>query len=172
VVSGLAVLALARRELPAPRIALGWTPVVIAAAVAAAWLLAPAAAAAPLASAFAGLEPAERWAWLATRLAGGCVLVPVVEELAFRGFLLRWLVSPDFERVPPRTWTWPAVVGSSMAFGALHESWLLGTFAGLLFAAARLWRGRLSDAILAHVLANVAIAAAVLVLGRWDLWGG
>jgi CAAX prenyl protease-like protein len=104
------------------------------------------------------------------RVVGSCLLVPVVEELAFRGFLLRWLVSPEFERVPPRAWTWWAVLLSSVAFGALHSHWILGTLAGLAFAAARLRRGHLGDAIFAHALANAGIAVAVLAFGRWDLW--
>jgi CAAX prenyl protease-like protein len=97
-------------------------------------------------------------------------VLPVVEELAFRGFLLPWLVAPDFEAVSPRAWTWPAVIVSSLAFGAVHGNLVLGTAAGGAFAAARLARGRLSDAVLAHALANAAVAAAVVAFGRWDLW--
>jgi membrane protease YdiL (CAAX protease family) len=80
-------------------------------------------------------------------------------------------MSADFERATPREWTWPAVILSSAAFGALHQHWLIGTVAGLAFAAARLHRGRLGDAVLAHALCNAGIAAAVLLGGRWDLWG-
>ena len=98
------------------------------------------------------------------------LVIPLVEELAFRGFLLPWLVSPDFEKVDPRAWTWPAVILSSLAFGAIHEHWVLGTLAGVAFAAARLYRGRLSDAVLAHALANAVVAAGALS-GRWGLWG-
>jgi CAAX prenyl protease-like protein len=80
-------------------------------------------------------------------------------------------VSTDFERVPARTWSWPAVLLSSLAFGALHEQWILGTAAGVLFAIARVWRGRVEDAIIAHAACNTAISLAVLIGGRWDLWG-
>jgi CAAX prenyl protease-like protein len=113
---------------------------------------------------------AARWAWIAGRMIGACIVIPVVEELAFRGFLLRWLVSTDFETLEGRAWTWPAILLSSLAFGAVHANWIAGTLAGALFAAARLWRGRLSDAILAHAVANTVIAAVVLALGRWYLW--
>ena len=123
-----------------------------------------------IAAALAGLGAAERGVWIAVRAAGSCLVIPLVEELAFRGFLLPWIVSPEFERVPPRGWTWAAALGSSLAFGALHGEWLLGTVAGLAFAAARLWRGRLGDAVLAHALCNAAVAAAVLTRGWWGLW--
>jgi exosortase E/protease (VPEID-CTERM system) len=158
--AGLVLLAV-RNQLPRPALTLSCVPVVLSAAVSALWIAWPHAGAA---------VEAPRAAWVAARLLGSCLVLPIVEELAFRGFLLPWLVSPDFEAVPPRKWTLPAVLLSSLAFGALHERWMLGTFAGLAFAAARLWRGRLGDAILAHALANAGIAAAVLIGGRWDLW--
>jgi membrane protease YdiL (CAAX protease family) len=59
---------------------------------------------------------------------------------------------------------------SSLAFGAIHQHWVLGTIAGAVFAFARLRRGRLSDAVLAHAVANAVVAAAALS-GRWGLWG-
>jgi len=147
-------------------------PVVIAAVVAVVWISwSPQGGGEELASALARIDPATRWAWIAARVIGSCTVIPVVEELAFRGFFLRWLVSPEFDRLPSRAWTWPALILSSLAFGAIHEQWILGTFAGLAFGVARLWRGRLSDAIFSHALANAAIAAAVLLSGRWGLWG-
>lgn len=169
IAAALAVLLGVRRSLPSPAVSFSVAPLLVGGAVAAVWI-ASSGAAGSSASPLAALGATERTAWLAVRLLGSCLVLPVVEELAFRGFLLPWLVSPNFESVPPRAWTWPAVLLSSLAFGALHEQWLLGAAAGLAFAAARLWRGRLGDAIIAHAIANAAIAAAVLLGGRWDLW--
>ena len=174
VLAAVAVLWLVRRDLPQPAFGLSWFPVVAGAVLAATWIaLVPvdAAESARFLSALQGLGAAERWGWIAVRLFGSCLLIPVVEELAFRGFLLRWLVSPEFERAPPRAATWSAVLLSSLAFGALHDHWVLGTLGGLVFALAWIRRGRLADAILAHALANAGIAVAVLGFGRWDLWG-
>jgi exosortase E/protease (VPEID-CTERM system) len=173
VLAAAGVLLLVRRDLPTPSMTVTWFPVLAAAISCAAWIAfvpADPVAGGRFLAALQGLGTAERWGWIAVRVVGSCLLVPVVEELAFRGFLLRWLVSPEFEHVPPRAWTWWAVLLSSIAFGALHSHWILGTLAGLAFAAARLRRGRLSDAVLAHALANAGIAVAVLGFGRWDLW--
>ena len=167
------VLWLVRRDLPRPSISPSWFPVVAAAVICVTWIaLGPMDPAARdrLVAELHGLGAAERWAWIVVRVVGSCLIVPVVEELAFRGFLLRWLVSPEFERVPPRAWTWSAFLLSSLAFGALHTHWILGTLAGLAFAVVLVRRGRLADAILAHVLTNAGIAVAVLAFGRWDLW--
>lgn len=171
VLAGAGVLLAFRRRLPRPALRLSWAPLGIAAAASALWLSWGGVDGSTLGTALAGLDRPARLGWLAVRILGGCVVLPVVEELAFRGFLLPWLVSLDFERVPARTWSWPAVVLSSLAFGALHGQWLLGSAVGALFAFARIWRGRLGDAVLAHVACNAAIAIVVLATERWGLWG-
>lgn len=172
VAAGAGVLLAVRRRLPAAALAPALLPVAAGLAVGGAWLALAGGDTAAVAEALARLAPAERAAWIAARLAGSCLLVPLVEELAFRGFLLPWLVAPGFRDVPPRAWSWPAALGSSLAFGAIHSEWLLGAAAGLAFAGVRRWRGRLGDAVLAHAIANAVIAAAVLGAGRWGLWGG
>lgn len=173
VAAALAALLAVRRALPPARLVLrgAAAPVLLGAAVGVAWLLAARGDPAPLAAALGALGPAERAAWLAVRVAGAVAVVPLVEELAFRGFLLPWLVSPDLAAAGPRGWTPAAVVLSSLAFGLLHAHWALGALAGLAFAAARLRRGLLGDAVLAHAACNAVLAAAALLGGRLDLWG-
>jgi exosortase E/protease (VPEID-CTERM system) len=108
--------------------------------------------------------------WILGRVAGSVVVVPVVEELAFRGYLLRRLQSADFTNVLHTRFTWLSFLGSSLAFGLLHQSWLAGCLAGMAFACAQYRRGRLGDAVLAHAVANLLIAGYVLGWGRWSLW--
>ncbi len=170
IAAALAALFLARGSLPRVSLSASWVPVLAAAVVCAAWIPLAGGSREALPDALARLGPVERWSWIAIRVLGFALVIPLVEELAFRGFLLPWLVAPDFEKVPTRAFTWPAVLLSSLAFGSLHPQWMLGTFAGLAFAFARLHRGRLSDAVVAHALANAGIAVAVLWGGRWQLW--
>lgn len=172
IAAGAAVLLAVRSRLPRAALAPALVPLAAGLAVGAGWIALAGGDGAAVADALGRLAPGERAAWIAVRVAGACVLVPLVEELAFRGFLLPWLVSPGFRGVPPRAWSWPAAAGSSLAFGAIHSEWLLGAAAGLAFAGVRRWRGRLGDAVLAHAVANAAIGAAVLAGGRWGLWGG
>jgi exosortase E/protease (VPEID-CTERM system) len=123
-----------------------------------------------LASGIAELSPGSAVLWLAFRVAGSVLLVPVVEELAFRGYLLRKLVAADFENVRPGQFTWLSFLVSSVLFGLLHERWLAGTLAGMAYALAWYHRGRLGDAVLAHVTTNALIAVQVLAHDRWALW--
>ncbi len=108
--------------------------------------------------------------WLIFRVLGSVIIIPLVEELAFRGYLLRQLVAEDFEKVSPTHFTWFSFIVSSVLFGLLHGRWLAGILAGMAFAVALYRRGRIGDAVLAHVVANALIAASVLVLGSWSLW--
>jgi len=95
----------------------------------------------------------------------------MVEELAFRGFLIRRVISPDFDSLSPRRYTYFAVLVSSVAFGLLHgDRWIAGSVAGLIYAAVFLRRGRIGDAVVAHALTNALLAAWVLWSGRWYLW--
>lgn len=170
VAMALGVILLVRRSLPVPSFDWSWTAALLGVGVGVAWVAWASTPASSLGEALRALPPVDRAAWLAIRITGSVLVIPIVEELAFRGFLLPWLVSPDFEKADPRAWTWPSVLLSSLAFGAIHEHWLLGTAAGAAFVAAKLRRGRLSDAILSHVVANAVVASAALS-GRWGLWG-
>jgi exosortase E/protease (VPEID-CTERM system) len=122
-------------------------------------------------SGLAALPAGARVAWLVFRTLAGVVTVPIAEELAFRGFLIRRLISADFEALSAKEFTWLSLVGSSLVFGLMHGSrWIAGTVAGLLYAAVFLRRGRIGDAVAAHATTNALLAAWVLVTGDWGLW--
>jgi len=154
---------------------LSWTGPVVGVAVAVLWIalervLHPAADTA-MPAALAGATVAARTAWIAVRALAAATTVPIAEELAFRGFLLRRLMAEDFESVEPGRFTWPALLLSSVAFGALHGSrWIAGTLAGLLYGLAMTHKGKLGDAVIAHATTNAILAVYVLLFNRWQLW--
>src|SRR6202043_1272601 len=72
--------------------------------------------------------------WITFRVLAAVVAVPLAEELAFRGFLMRRLLSPDFESVSFRRFSWIALLASSLAFGLMHGGYrVAGSVAGILF---------------------------------------
>jgi exosortase E/protease (VPEID-CTERM system) len=110
-------------------------------------------------------------AWLAFRVIGGVLTVPLIEELAFRAYLLRRFQCADFEQVSLHRFHPWAVLGSSLAFGALHgERWLAAAIAGALYAWALSRRGAIGDAVFAHSITNLLIALLVFFAGTWNLW--
>jgi CAAX prenyl protease-like protein len=98
------------------------------------------------------------------------IIVPLAEELAFRGYLMRRLIAADFENLPVGKFTWFSFLVSSAAFGALHDRWIAGMIAGMLYAITLYRRGRLSDAVLAHGTTNALIAVYVLTTKSWYVW--
>ena len=116
------------------------------------------------------LSPSAAGAWLTFRVLAFLLIAPVAEELAFRGFLVRRLVSSDFEAVSYRAITPLAWAVSSLAFGLLHGQWIAGTLAGALFGLALRQRGRLGDAIVAHVTTNLLLLVSAPVFGPWHSW--
>lgn len=123
-----------------------------------------------LGDALAGLSPPARFGWLGCRVIGSVLFVPFAEELAFRGYLLRRLVDPAFETVAHGRFTLFALVVSSLAFGLVHGRWFAGTLAGLAFGLAVQRRGKLADAVVAHLTTNALIAFTAVGWGRWSLW--
>jgi len=125
----------------------------------------------PLGAALATLSPTARWTWIAFRIAAAVLTVPIAEELAFRGFLTRRLVDREFDSVPFSAVTALSIGLSSVAFGLMHgQQWIVGILAGLAYAAVMKWKGRLSDAIVAHATTNLLLAIWVLASGNWSQW--
>jgi exosortase E/protease (VPEID-CTERM system) len=119
----------------------------------------------------ARLAPWQRTGWIAMRALAAVATVPIIEELAFRGYIARRVMSADVEAVPFSRLGILAIAVSAALFGALHGNmWIAGTIAGAVFALVAKLRGRLGEAVAAHATANLLIAAWVLVHGEYRMW--
>lgn len=106
----------------------------------------------------------------AARVAGAVIVVPVMEELFWRSFLLRYLVDADFQSVQLGRFTWSSFLITTVLFGLEHHLFLAGMLAGALFNLV-LYRTRsLAQCVLAHSVANLALASWVLHTGNWRFW--
>jgi exosortase E/protease (VPEID-CTERM system) len=172
--AGVATLAVFHSRLRAMPWEWHWDAVGIGLAVFAIWIVlepaAPKSADLAIGEALGSLPLFAGIGWIAFRIVGSVLVVPLVEELCFRGYLIRKLVSAEFEKVDLGHFTWLSFLGSSLLFGALHGRWIAGTIAGVMFAAALYRRGRLTDAVLAHSVANALVTLRVLALHHWSGW--
>ncbi len=126
---------------------------------------------APMPEALALMSPGGRAVWIVSRVLASVVTVPIAEELAYRGYLLRRWAAADFEAVPFEAVRWPALLVSSVVFGLMHGSmWPAGIAAGLAYGLLVMRRGSLGEAVAAHATTNALIAVAVLAAGQWQLW--
>ena len=132
------------------------------------WMTLDTAATAPFVpkTAEGGLD----WPLIVARIAGAALLVPVMEELFWRSFLMRWLQSPVFEAVPPRGVGLRAVVLSTFVFVLAHTLWLAAAVAGLAYAWLYIRSGKLWVAVIAHGVTNAALGVWVVATGNWQFW--
>lgn len=110
------------------------------------------------------------WPLVMMRLLGSALVVPVMEELFWRSFLMRWLNAPEFWKLIPASVGLRALVLSSVVFGFEHSQWAAGILAGLAYGWLYMWRGRLWLPILAHMVTNAGLGFWVLATGAWYFW--
>ena len=104
------------------------------------------------------------------RIAGAALLVPVMEELFWRSFLLRYIIDSDFERVKIGTYTLGSFVIGSVLFGLEHNLILAGIVAGAIYSLLLYKTKSLSQCIVAHGVTNLALGVYVLMTQNWKFW--
>jgi uncharacterized protein len=115
-------------------------------------------------------EPFTRGAFIAVRLAGLVILVPVVEELFWRGFLLRWLISADWEHVKMGRITTRSFAVVTLLFALAHSEWFAAAAYCSLLNGLLYWRADLWNCVVAHGVSNLVLGIYILSTGSWELW--
>ena len=110
------------------------------------------------------------WPLVIVRWIGAALIVPVMEELFWRSFLMRWIQNPQFESVVPRQVALKAVVLSTFVFVLAHTLWLAAIIAGLAYAWLYVRTGKLWVPIIAHAVTNGALGVWVVMTGNWAFW--
>jgi uncharacterized protein len=108
-------------------------------------------------------------AFLVWRMAGLVLLVPVIEELFWRAWLMRYIVSRDFERIPLGAYSAAAFWIGALLFASEHGPyWDVGFAAGIAFNWWMIRTRNLADCILAHAVTNACLGAYVLAFSKWE----
>jgi CAAX prenyl protease-like protein len=108
---------------------------------------------------------------LVLRTIRAVVIVPIVEELFWRAWLMRWMINPDFRKVPLGTYTPQSFWIVALLFASEHGSyWEVGLIAGIIYNWWMIRTKSLGDLILAHAITNACLSAYVIVAGKWEYW--
>lgn len=110
------------------------------------------------------------WPLTILRLVGLALVVPVIEELFWRSFLMRWLEKQDFLRVNPGSVGARALLVSSGLFALEHTQWLAGLLAGVVYGALYMRTGKLWVPVVAHAVTNGGLGVYILVTHDWRFW--
>lgn len=105
------------------------------------------------------------------RIVRAALLVPILEELFWRGWLPRWIVNNDWQKVPIGSYSVAAFVLTAVLFATEHGPyWDVGLICGLIYNW-WMWRTKsLGDLVLVHAVTNAALSGFVLVTGEYQYW--
>jgi uncharacterized protein len=105
------------------------------------------------------------------RILQAVVFVPMLEELFWRGWLMRWLISPKFESVPLGAYQAGAFWITAALFASEHGPyWDVGLIAGVAYNWWMIRTRSLADCILAHSVTNGCLCWYVVATHRWEYW--
>jgi hypothetical protein len=111
------------------------------------------------------------WPVLVLRMIRAVLIVPIVEELFWRAWLMRWIIDPDFQRVPLGKYTALSFWTVAVLFASEHGPyWDVGLAAGIIYNWWMVRTRSLGDLILTHAVTNFALGAYVIAFGKWEYW--
>jgi CAAX prenyl protease-like protein len=110
------------------------------------------------------------WPLVAIRIAGAALVVPVMEELFWRSFVMRWIDKPDFLLLDPAQAGVRGFAIAAVLFGFEHNLWLAGIVAGVVYSVLFMRHRTLWSPILAHAVTNGMLGAWVVMTGAWSYW--
>lgn len=104
------------------------------------------------------------------RMFGASLIVPIMEELFWRSWLLRYLISQDFQSVKIGKFSLSSFLIGAIMFGLEHNLWLAGIMTGVCYNILLYHSRSIAQCILAHAVTNFMLGLYVLQTGRWELW--
>lgn len=119
-----------------------------------------------------GISAVSWWSQAVLRIGVASVTVPIVEELFWRGFLLRALIDwHRFEKVPLGTFTWVSFLGTSLLSMLQHpDNWAISVLCWFAFNALMYWKKSLLFLMIVHGVTNLALYVYVIAWEDWLFW--
>lgn len=116
--------------------------------------------------------PAARLAAILVRLSGAVLVVPVMEELLWRSFLMRYLIQSDFLKIPLGAYKPLAFWMTVGAFTLVHRpwEWPAAVITGILYGGYLVKTQNLKGCILAHAVTNLGLGVYVVLTQQWFFW--
>jgi hypothetical protein len=100
------------------------------------------------------------------------VVVPLVEEIFWRGFLLRFLIREPFESVPMGSWNLRAFLLVCAGFMLEHSQpdWIPALLAGALYNFVAIRTRSLASCVVAHAVTNLLLGLYIMQTRQWGFW--
>jgi len=104
------------------------------------------------------------------RIAGAVLVVPIMEELFWRSYLIRHLIAKNFESIPIGAFSWESFLITTVLFGFEHNFIYAGIVAGIIYNLLLYKTRSIVHCTLSHAVTNLALAVYVLATGKWYFW--
>ncbi|MCX8237211.1 MAG: CAAX prenyl protease-related protein [Akkermansiaceae bacterium] len=119
-------------------------------------------------------NPAAYWASLMFRLTRAIIIVSLIEEIFWRGFLMRFLLDMDgdYWKVPFGKPAWISFIVVTLAFMLAHAplDWAGALVYGAITFGVAHWTRSLLACVVMHAVANASMAAFAIHYGKFGLW--
>jgi CAAX prenyl protease-like protein len=112
------------------------------------------------------------WITVVVRFLRLVIVVPLVEEIFWRGFLLRYLINERFTAVAIGTFSWLSFAVVTLAFGFSHSraDWIAGVICGALYNLVAYRTRSLASCVVAHAVTNCLLGLWVMQTRQWGFW--
>ena len=106
-----------------------------------------------------------------SRILRAVVIVPIIEELFWRAWLMRWIISPKFQQIKLGDYSPASFWITAILFASEHGSyWDVGLIAGIAYNWWMIRTKSLGDCILAHAVTNGCLCWYVVATHHWEYW--
>ena len=104
------------------------------------------------------------------RLFGLAVMVPLMEELFWRSFLIRFITTEKFRSVAPYAFSWSAFALVAIGFSSAHPEWLAALICAIAYGLLLRQTRSLFASLVAHAVTNLALGIYVITTHNWHFW--
>ncbi len=117
-------------------------------------------------------SPGLYWLTLAARFVRLVVVVPLLEEIFWRGFLLRYTIKEDWRSVPFGAFTWMSFGLVTLFFGLAHfgPDFAAALATGAIYNLLAIRTKSLGCCVLAHAVTNLVLGIYIMQTGQWGFW--
>lgn len=112
------------------------------------------------------------WITVLMRFVRLVVVVPLVEEIFWRGFLLRYLISNEFTRISVGVFSWLSFLVVTLCFGFSHgrADWIAALICGALYNLVAYRTRSLASCVVAHAVTNLLLGLWIMQTRQWGFW--
>jgi uncharacterized protein len=117
-------------------------------------------------------NPTLYWLTVIARFARLVIVVSLLEEIFWRGFLMRYLIDEKFTSIPFGTYKPFAFFGTALGFMLVHQpsDYIAAFLTGLIYNGLAVKTKSLLACVVAHATTNLLLGFYIMGTKQWGFW--